>query len=268
MIIHPLMGSQQSADFRQSWQLSGVWRRSINLVAEGGALLTLHRQGSGFSPGGWVIRTHDFDVLRDGLCAGDTPQAVPGGIQLGTFLLCKPKRCCALRITHRPDAPRLTPAWMVRGEETGLFGPLMMAVNTPLCPELRQFRHCFFSALAGVPTDWCEWLGKGPGLTPSHDDTLTGMLLAGWYFGALDECSGREFFDYSGSLEQATTVVSVSYLRYAALGYFASPLLHFTHALRSQERLDAAINSLLALGHTSGADTLLGFWLGQQIIEG
>ena len=47
MIIHPLMGSQQSADFRQSWQLSGVWRRSINLVAEGGALLTLHRQGSG-----------------------------------------------------------------------------------------------------------------------------------------------------------------------------------------------------------------------------
>lgn len=51
MIIHPLMGSQQSADFRQSWQLSGVWRRSINLVAEGGALLTLHRQEAA-QPGG------------------------------------------------------------------------------------------------------------------------------------------------------------------------------------------------------------------------
>lgn len=60
MIIHPLLASQQSPDFRQSWQLSGVWRRAINLVAEGGALLTLHRQGSGFSPAGWGIRTHDF----------------------------------------------------------------------------------------------------------------------------------------------------------------------------------------------------------------
>ena len=29
-----------------------------------------------------------------------------------------------------------------------------------------------------------------------------------------------------------------------------------------------AIDSLLALGHTSGADTLLGFWLGQQLLQG
>ncbi len=119
-----------------------------------------------------------------------------------------------------------------------------------------------------MPTDWRQWLGKGPGLTPSHDDTLTGMLLAAWYFGALNKVSGHRFFDDSGYLEQATTVVSVSYLRYAASGYFASPLLHFTHALRRQERLDTAINSLLALAHTSGADILLGFWIGQQIIEG
>lgn len=268
MIIHPLLGSKQSADFRQAWQLSGIWRRSINLVAESGALLTLHRQGSGISPGGWVIRTHDFDALRTALRGTDTPLAVPGGIQLGPFLLCQPRRCCSLRITYRPHSPRLAPAWMDRGEETGLFGPLMRAANLPLCPELRQFRRCFFSALAGVPTDWRHWLGKGPGLTPSHDDTLTGMLLAAWYFGALNKVSGYRFFDDSGYLEQATTVVSVSYLRYAASGYFASPLLHFTHALRRQERLDTAINSLLALGHTSGADTLLGFWIGQQIIEG
>lgn len=90
MIIHPLLASQQSPDFRQSWQLSGVWRRAINLVAEGGALLTLHRQGSGFGPAGWVIRTHDFDALRAALRGNETPLTVPGGIQLGPF-------CCASR---------------------------------------------------------------------------------------------------------------------------------------------------------------------------
>ncbi len=63
--------------------------------------------------------------------------------------------------------------------ETGLFGPLALAASDPLPAELRQFRRtCFQAALNGVKTDWRHWLGKGPGLTPSHDDTLSGMLLA------------------------------------------------------------------------------------------
>ncbi len=126
----------------------------------------------------------------------------------------------------------------------------------------------FQAALNGVKTDWRHWLGKGPGLTPSHDDTLSGMLLAAWYYGALDARSGRPFFACSDNLQLVTTAVSVSYLRYAAQGYFASPLLHFVHALSCPKRTAVAIDSLLALGHTSGADTLLGFWLGQQLLQG
>ncbi|HHZ6683048.1 TPA: DUF2877 domain-containing protein, partial [Escherichia coli] len=114
---------------------------------------------------------------------------------------------------------------------------------------LRQFRHCFQAALNGVKTDWRHWLGKGPGLTPSHDDTLSGMLLAAWYYGALDARSGRPFFACSDNLQLVTTAVSVNYLRYAAQGYFASPLLHFVHALSCPKRTAAAIDSLLALGH-------------------
>lgn len=149
-----------------------------------------------------------------------------------------------------------------------VFGPLALAASDPLPAELRQFRHCFQAALNGVKTDWRHWLGKGPGLTPSHDDTLSGMLLAAWYYGALDARSGRPFFAFSDNLQLVTTAVSVSYLRYAAQGYFASPLLHFVHALSCPKRTAAAIDSLLALGHTSGADTLLGFWLGQQLLQG
>lgn len=146
--------------------------------------------------------------------------------------------------------------------------PLALAASDPLTAELRQFRHCFQAALNGVKTDWRHWLGKGPGLTPSHDDTLSGMLLAAWYYGALDARSGRPFFACSDNLQLVTTAVSVSYLRYAAQGYFASPLLHFVHALSCPKRTAVAIDSLLALGHTSGADTLLGFWLGQQLLQG
>lgn len=266
--IHPLMASRQSADYRQPWQMSGVWRRSINFVAKSGELLTLHRRGSGFSPGGWILRGGDFDALRDVLTDGEKPQSTAAGIQIGEFLLCEPERRCSLRVPRYLASPRLNATYMQRSEETGLFGPLTVAAAQPLCPELRQFCHCFQSALAGAATDWRLWLGKGPGLTPSHDDTLTGMLLAAWYFGAIDERAGRNFFAQSGSLDRATTLVSVSYLRYAAMGYFASPLLHFIHALRRDARTETAIDGLLALGHTSGADTLLGFWLGQQIVKG
>ncbi|EPI9160727.1 DUF2877 domain-containing protein, partial [Escherichia coli] len=52
-IIHPLLASSSAPNYRQSWRLAGVWRRAINLMTESGELLTLHRQGSGFGPGGW-----------------------------------------------------------------------------------------------------------------------------------------------------------------------------------------------------------------------
>lgn len=81
--IHPLMASRQSADYRQPWQMSGVWRRSINFVAKSGELLTLHRRGSGFSPGGWILRGGDFDALRDVLTDGEKPQSTAAGIQIG-----------------------------------------------------------------------------------------------------------------------------------------------------------------------------------------
>ena len=94
------------------------------------------------------------------------------------------------------------------------------------------------------------------------------MLLAAWYYGALDARSGRPFFACSDNQQLVTTAVSVSYLRYAAQGYFASPLLHVVHALSCPKRTAVAIDSLLALGHTSGADPLLGFWLGQLLLQG
>ncbi len=194
-IIHPLLASSSAPNYRQSWRLAGVWRRAINLMTESGELLTLHRQGSGFGPGGWVLRRAQFDALCGGLCGNERPQVVAQGIRLSGVSRLHSHSvivCCVLRRLRILN--RLQLAWMQRAEETGLFGPLAMAASDPLPAELRQFRHCFQAALNGVKTDWRHWLGKGPGLTPSHDDTLSGMLLAAWYYGALDARSGRPFF--------------------------------------------------------------------------
>lgn len=141
-----------------------------------------------------MLRRAQFDALCGGLCGNERPQVVAQGIRLGRFTVKQPQRYCLLRITPPAHPQPLAAAWMQRAEETGLFGPLAMAASDPLPAELRQFRHCFQAALNGVKTDWRHWLGKGPGLTPSHDDTLSGMLLAARYYGALDARSGRQFF--------------------------------------------------------------------------
>ena len=265
-IIRPLTGSVDAPDHRQPWRTGGLWQRTINLYVEGGALLTLHRHGQGISPGGWVLRHRDFIRLHGALRAGALPAAGENGIQVDDLLLSPPRRRCSLRPCYQPAGARLPKALVDRPEETGLFGPLSQAVHPPLHPELRQLRHCFASALRGNAVDWRLWLGKGPGLTPSLDDMLIGMMLAAWRAGRMSRHGGQAFFRASGDLHAATTQGSVNYLRYASGGRFASPLLHFSHALQRGRRIEPAVEALLAMGHTSGADTLLGFWLAQHII--
>ncbi len=264
--IRPLIGSIDAPDHRQPWRTGGLWRRTINLYVEGGALLTLHPQGMGVSPGGWVVRHRDFIRLHALLQAGASPNALDDGILVGDLLLLPPRRRCSLRLRYQPDAAYLPTELIRRPEETGLFGPLSQAIELPQQPELRQLCRCFAWALAGNTVDWRLWLGKGPGLTPSLDDMLIGMMLAGWCAGRMSHCGGRTFFRASGDLHAVTTQVSVNYLRYASEGRFASPLMHFAHALQCGRRIAPAVEAVLAMGHTSGADTLLGFWLAQHII--
>ncbi len=259
------MGSQHAPAHHQPWQPAGVWARSINLAGDHSALLTLHRRGSGISPGGWVLRGNDFDCVAQALRHGARVQAQPEGLLIDDCLLAIPRRQCSLRLVSRGPKSLFTLAAQHSAQPTGLYGPLRQAMSQPLALPLRAFCAGFAASLTGQTTDWSDWLGKGPGLTPSHDDMLVGMLLAARYFGA---SPAEDFFAASGALPALTTRVSVSYLQHAVRGCFASPLVHFALASGHPRRLSQATATLLELGHTSGADTLLGFWLGQTVIKG
>lgn len=121
-IIHPLLASRSAPNYRQSWRLAGVWRRAINLMTESGELLTLHRQGSGFGPGGWVLRRAQFDALCGGLCGNERPQVVAQGIRLGRFTVKQPQRYYLLRITPPAHPQQLAVAWMQRAEKPDFSG--------------------------------------------------------------------------------------------------------------------------------------------------
>lgn len=106
-------------------------------------------------------------------------------------------------------------------------------------------------------------MGRGLGLTPSGDDVLCGYGVALRYLhGERAPESTREYFDaVSRMLPGRTTAVSEAYLTAMVDGYANEDVLALVAALAAgNERAAAtAAAGVLNLGHTSGADILLGF---------
>jgi hypothetical protein len=93
-----------------------------------------------------------------------------------------------------------------------------------------------------------DLLGLGPGLTPSGDDLLAGMLLA------LDGLERQDLVAPIGArllaaAPERTTRISRAHLAAAALGQGAAPLHDLLTALASDpQRLDAALHRIARIG--------------------
>lgn len=106
-------------------------------------------------------------------------------------------------------------------------------------------------------------MGRGLGLTPSGDDVLTGFGTALRYLhGALAPQTAEVFFRaVSEALTGRTTAVSESYLQAMCDGQANEDYLDVVALLDSGNyaELLSAFDRVLSVGHTSGADSLLGF---------
>lgn len=247
----------------------GHFRSAINFVTRRQRLLTLHRAGRGLSPMGWEIDCDDFDDIADELAQCCHCELTPSGMVLGDITLCPAERCTDLSLTvvgETAAAPLL--AILSKTEaESGLAGRLSQVVTQPPTAEIAQIQRLFAAWLQGKSVDWSSILGKGPGLTPSNDDTVLGLLLCAWFDRRIDVARLPAFFAGSGALNMLTTLVSASYLEFAAQGIFATPLHQFALALSGGGKLSDAVEDMLTLGHSSGADTLLGIWYGTCVIN-
>jgi Protein of unknown function (DUF2877) len=133
-----------------------------------------------------------------------------------------------------------------------VLGPAAPGAMTGLGP-LRQ-------ALGGIdigiePMHWAQpsvqaLLGRGPGLTPSGDDLLAGLLLGARAF-------GRPMDELAALIDELapgrTTALSARLLHHAGAGECVREVAALIAALPDPRRRDPAIAALLALGHTSGA---------------
>jgi hypothetical protein len=102
-------------------------------------------------------------------------------------------------------------------------------------------------------------VGAGPGLTPSGDDVLCGVLLGLRLAGRLDGVA------HLGGVVRprlaATTTLSAALLVEAAEGYAVPDLVRLAAALARGDgpAAESATRAVAAVGHTSGRDLLAGF---------
>ena len=111
------------------------------------------------------------------------------------------------------------------------------------------------------------FIGRGRGLTPSGDDILLGFTLVLLLFG--------EFADWRRALSGAiagdkTTLVSATALRALLCGYCGEALLQLARLLDGADSaaIDSAIRAARAYGHTSGTDSVFGFFIGLTFLAG
>lgn len=109
------------------------------------------------------------------------------------------------------------------------------------------------------------WIGAGPGLTPSGDDFLTGIIL----INQIRKILGSVFLEVIKEMASVeyTTAVSVNQYRCSLQGYFSSSMIAFADAYvdKNSEKLRECVNRLLHYGHTSGRDMVAGMYLGLTV---
>jgi hypothetical protein len=129
--------------------------------------------------------------------------------------------------------------------ETESVRAVRAALPSPATAGLGRWRPGRLSP-AAVP----GLLGRGPGLTPSGDDLLSGYLIGAAAFGLDAEDVRRAVARYAG---ERTTALSAALLGHAARGECIPEAAALTAAMTGRGQPGPAVRALVRVGHTSGA---------------
>ncbi|WP_328814871.1 DUF2877 domain-containing protein [Nonomuraea cypriaca] len=161
----------------------------------------------------------------------------------------------------RTDPARLAHAAALLADPpgTGLAGNGAIGLLAGSCAEGR---------LLGVVTAAEQLMGLGPGLTPSGDDVLAGLLVTLRHLGAATG-TGRAIWlaDWLAATvtfdaRTRTTRISATLLHCAARGEASPEVIAVLRGIAGRQALEPALRRLHRLGHTSGADLAQGIAIG------
>lgn len=253
-------------------RVHSIFARACNLACDDDSLLTLAASDAGDGPATLRLARGAPIDLRDLFDVGEPVHCHEG---------CARTRRAELRLLQAgvwrpaeagPPLPRsrieanLRNATSLLAQRRGTQPSVIDGAGAPVAAALRDACRALDREQAARYVE--RLVGWGEGLTPAGDDFLVG-LLAGLDALAYEDEGRRRFRSaVAGELTgrtQRTTPIAAHYLRLAAAGHYAAPLILLRNALLCEgdaDLVDGALQSALAVGATSGADTVSGLLAG------
>ncbi len=126
--------------------------------------------------------------------------------------------------------------------------------------------------LDNLPESVQHLVGLGPGLTPSGDDFLIGLMLSMLFIARNFKLDIDHIIDVNETIISCipgrTTSISEEFLFQAATGNANEPILNLIETLLTSNsaQVERATRTVLAIGGTSGTDTILGILFGSLLM--
>jgi hypothetical protein len=238
-------------------RVHSAFERAINIEWRDGGLLVLHGPGPLLAP--FAAAVDSVEPLRS-LRVGASVTAEPECLVAGALAISWSRAAvvdCSVTARGIPAAPppRHLLHWPGR-HSSSLDSTAGVAARTHLAAGIRGRDQARLIAGAGA------LLGLGEGLTPSGDDCLVGALAVLHHAsGEWRHRSGPALFaPLARAARERTTAIGREFVLHALVGRFSEPVLDVLRAARPAEGR-RAVARLMALGATSGADTLCGMRL-------
>lgn len=116
-------------------------------------------------------------------------------------------------------------------------------------------------------------IGYGPGLTPSMDDFISGMMIANIYISFFLGFNLEKAYSLNGKIvkdiENMTTLVSEEMLKIASIGEANEDIRNLMKKLMgtsTEEELKELLAKVISFGHSSGTDILCGIYIGSFML--
>jgi hypothetical protein len=249
-----------------------VFPRALYATHRDGLLAIETADGAGL-PNGVTVSSRSDRRPFAGIGVATTGAVGGGAIVVGdlTIRVVRWRRATPVLGTTTPGALRRAAA-----DASGELARLA----PPLPPDLAEPLRAVVDALAegdvatAIATARRGLLGRGPGLTPSGDDVLAGLVagassLAAALTPSVDRVGSAVVslgLALADAATEATTAISAALLDHAVRGEVATPAARLLAALTGHGHVAPAVDGLLQLGSSSGRDLTVGLLAAAELV--
>ena len=246
-------------------RVRATFDRCAYVAVDGGPALVLHADGRDHTPTSLCPAT--WPPASSAVAVGDAVCGRAGHLKVGDLVL----DVRGARVWRPAGSPVVSTTTVSDEQGIGAVHYLALrAANRRTGGLVFALERALAARDAERVTDGVASLvGRGPGLTPSGDDVLVGMLAVLHRLGSAGGGSHAQLLRPAAAAHlDRTGDISAHYLGLAVAGHFGERLVALCDALSGGERVDVTVAAaaVVATGATSGADALLGAVSGLRLI--